>query len=78
VTPAKKEGPEPRWAKAAAQREAAQFGIIALLSTLPRAADAPSAWTRAVPTGRYSHDDARDPMFDGSIDAPLRSAFSSR
>jgi hypothetical protein len=69
---------EERSVKAATRQEAAQFGVIAVLSSLPRGdADAPSPWAREVPAGVGDHR-ARDPMLDGTIDTPLRIALSSR
>jgi hypothetical protein len=71
VTPAAHPTEEERAVKAAARHEAAQFGVITLLSSLPRAdADAPSPWARAVPTGGV-----RDDMLDGTVDTPLRLAL---
>jgi hypothetical protein len=64
---------EARVAKDAAQREAAQFGVIAVLSTIRGDfADAPSGWART-----STSEIARGPAFDGAIEGQLPLALSS-
>jgi hypothetical protein len=78
ATPLRNDTQDARVTKDAARREAAQFGVIALISTI-RAdlAAAPSAWSQAAgAVGSPAGDIVRGPVFDRAIDSS-RLALSS-